>query len=149
MDRKYFPPHDRPLTSTPAILGPAYLISTTSLFLPRSFPFRAYLPIPPILYLAYHTRTHRLDSTAEDYLIAIDLAWLLIRWCDIAIAHDPERDLRRITNDETKKLESTEDVRNLSKWQRLTRTLNLITNCRGVGWNWQVKNIDASEATQA
>lgn len=141
MDSKYFPPPDRPLSSAPAILGSAYLISTTSLLLP-SFPFRAYLPLPPILYLCYHARTHRLGSPAEDYLVAIDLAWLLVRWCDVALIHDPDRDLRRVKVIQTGELESLDDIKSLSKWQRFTRTLNLMTSCRGVGWDWQVKNID-------
>lgn len=142
MDPRYFPSPNRPLSSFPKILGSAYIVSTTSLLLPRTFPFRSYLPIPPILYLCYHVRTHRLVSLAEDYLVAIDLVWLLVRWCDIAVIHDPEHDLRRIKHTETRELESVDDIENLSRWQKFTRTLNLMTNCRGVGWNWQVKNID-------
>ena len=145
MDARWFPPSNRPETSAGPILGSAYLIATTSLILPRHLTFRKYLPVPAVLYLCYYTRTHRLGDLAEDYLIPIDLAWLLIRWVDIAIVHDHERDLRRINDHETGELEIVEEIERLTTWQRFTRSLHLITNCRGVGWNWRVKNIEFVE----
>lgn len=139
MDPRYFPPPNRPrVPGEPGlIILAAYGICTGTLLVPRAFTFRRYLPVPPILYLLYYTRSHRVANIGEDYIYAIQLAWLLIRWTDLVICHDVDKDTRRVKDDG--KLETVEDVSGLTFWERLTRSLNLLSSLRGVGWNWEVK----------
>ncbi|KAK5095814.1 hypothetical protein LTS08_007951, partial [Lithohypha guttulata] len=109
MDPRYFPPPNRPrVPGEPGlIILSAYGICTGTLLVPRAFPLRRYLPVPPILYLLYYTRSHRVANIGEDYIYAIQLAWLLIRWTDLVICHDVDKDTRRVKDDG--KLETVED----------------------------------------
>ena len=136
---KWFPPPDRPFQpAVRSVLG-ATAVGITTLLLPQG-QFRNIVAVPPMLWIIYNLRQHTSGKPEEDYLGAVNVSMALIRLIDFSILRIPEKSLRRVRSDGS--LETAEEIENMTLWQKFCWALDLSTTMRGIGWNWQVKNVD-------
>ena len=139
-----FPPPDR--SPTTVIANRIDWLSASaacvvSLLLPPGI-LRQSLVIPTIVYLFYRVRQTSLPVGYHDsYLTYIHLLWTLIRWVDFTMLHSPEKDIYRTSEPDGSRIETPQDVRSYPLHHKLWRNINLVTNLRGIGWNWRVRNI--------
>lgn len=140
MNPIYFPPSSRPPGSSVGVVVTAYTISTLTLLLPRSIPHRRLIPLPVYLYLLLYIRQHQFENLGEDYIIPIEITWLMIRWIDLVVCRDFDLDIYRYKQDGTR--ETGNEVNKLALWQKLKRSFGLLCSLRGIGWNWQVSHVD-------
>jgi hypothetical protein len=147
MDPGWFPSADRPFQDGGKTLLAASAVSITTLLLPRGH-LRKIVAIPPSLWLLYNLRQHTTGKRADDYLMAVNVSMTLARFIDVCVLHDAETDLYR-TNPDGSPKETAEDIQRMTLWQKFRWNLDLFMTMRGVGWNWQVKNIEPVKSDQS
>lgn len=140
MDPKWFPPQDRPFQSGGQSLLAGGVVGVATLLLPPSL-FRRTIAIPPLLWILYNLRQHTTGKREEDYLTAVNISMLLAKMVDVCVVHTAERDFHRVEDDGTP-CETTQEIEQMTLWQKFNWSLSLLTTTRGVGWNWRVKNVD-------
>ncbi|EXJ68268.1 uncharacterized protein A1O5_08883 [Cladophialophora psammophila CBS 110553] len=138
MDPKWFPPPDRPFQPGERSVFGASAIGITTLLLPQG-QFRKIIAIPPILWIIFNLRRHTTGKLEEDYMTAINVCMILIRWLDFEVLHKAEQTFRRVKSDGT--TETAEDIQKMTIWQKFCWGLQLFATMRGIGWNWRVKNV--------
>lgn len=72
-------------------------------------------------------------DVASDVLTPIQALLVLIHWVDFYIVHDPQTLKRRGV--------SESEVKQKGWWERFKWYGDLHTTSRGIGWDWEVKNI--------
>ena len=142
MDSKWFPPQNRPCQPVGPTIGATYGLCFVSLLLPRGVLRRA-LAIPPVLCLLYNLQRHTAGVWEQDYLAAIQVTIFLVKVTDLCIVHDAERDFRRLNIEG----DDAEAITRMSVWQKFWWKFDLWTSLRGIGWNWEVKNVPENKET--
>jgi hypothetical protein len=141
MDPKWFPPSNRPRKAGEFVLVPFMLVCNTSLLLP-SGRARVLLTLPPLLYLLAQVRHTTSGINAGDYMLAINVSQLFYRYITSVLFTTPETQMHRvIINGENKGMRIPEDPPTMDLWSKLKWSMHFWFNMRGVGWNWQVKNV--------
>jgi hypothetical protein len=142
MDPKWFPPATRPQRPSEFVFVSFGLICTSSMLLPPGRR-RVSLTLPPLLYLLTQVRRTTSGINAADYLFAINLAQLSYRYVRYVLLTTPEDDIYRVVvTGEKKGKREAEDPRTMDLWSKLKWSTHFWFSWRGVGWNWQVKNVD-------
>lgn len=128
-----------PLWYAPTYAG----LLTFSILFPKSVRVAVFLPLATYLLSWFPKYTFFTFGTT--YLIAIPLIGLLWQYIDFAILNDPEVAFFKVK-------EPITDAKSLAKAKaegsmpkdtigKLTWATEFLTNNRGIGWNWQVKNV--------
>lgn len=142
MDPKWYPLATRPLRLNEFVFAPFVLICTSSLLLP-SGRTRVALTLPPLLYLLTQVRRTTSGINAADYLFAINIAQMSYRYVRHVLLTTPEDRIHRvIMAGEKKGMREAEDPRTMDLWLKVKWSTHFWFSLRGVGWNWQVKNVD-------
>ena len=142
MDPKWFPPPNRPIQAAGFVLVPFVLTCNASLLLPPGRP-RALLTLPPLLYLLCQVRRTTSGVNAEDYMSAINIALLSSRYVTSVLVANPETDMHRVfVTGEKKWTREPEDPQSMGWWSKLKWSMSFWFSGRGIGWDWQVKNVD-------
>jgi hypothetical protein len=141
MDPKWFPPSNRPVRAGELVLVPFMLVCIASLLLP-SGRARVLLTLPPLLYLLTQVRSTTSGINAADYMLAINISQLFHRYVTSVLFTTPETHMQRVViRGEKKGMRKPEDAETMDLWSKLKWSLDFWFNMRGVGWNWQVKNV--------
>jgi hypothetical protein len=141
MDPKWFPPLNRPVKAGEFVLVPFMLVCIASLLLP-SGRTRVLLTLPPLLYLLAQVRRTTSGINAVDYMLAINISQLFNRYVTSVLFTTPETHMHRVViRGEKKGMRKPEDAATMDLWSKLKWSLDFWFNMRGVGWNWQVKNV--------
>lgn len=139
MDPKWFPPPDRPVRPGSRDITAANAIGMAALLLPPG-QCRNVIAIPPFLAIIYTLRQHTTGRNDEDYLTAVNVCMMLIRFIDFCVVNTPEQSFRRVRSDG--RTETPQEIQNMTIWQKLRWNFDLFATLRGIGWNWRVKNVD-------
>lgn len=81
-----------------------------------------------------------LGDTVQGGLLPIQGLLLFLHWCDFYVLHSPDKEYFRLKDKD-------KDVTQKSWRGRLGWNFDLTTSLRGVGWNWEVKNVPQSNPT--
>ena len=141
MSRQWYPPHDRPTCSA---LGSPFLPTAGACFMSTVVPSNLRIPIflPAILLLLSRTRTCSTGAPEQDYMTGINTAVFVCKFVDFAILQTPEREYHRIDLTNQDKPVVNENPTAMSIWQRVKWNVSLWTTYRGIGWDWEVKNVE-------
>lgn len=131
----FIPNKARPLQARPYLIPSIYLTCIAASSLPPG-KIRGLLGVGALAFWLIQIPKYTQGSTAEDNLLPIQAGLLLLHWIDFFVLHSPNEFFR--LTDSRKGLHQT-------FWEKLSWNFNLCTSMRGVGWNWQVKNIPAVE----
>ena len=146
MDPSWFPSADRPKRISDTILVPFMLICISSLLLPRG-AVRLVLTLPPILFLMSQARRTTSGNNVEDYIFAVNASGLLYKYITFVVFRKPETDMWRVQMEGENKGKPEEEVaQEMDLWSKFKWSLHFWTTLRGVGWNWQVRNVDTLPA---
>ncbi len=142
MDPSLFPGPDRPVRVSDWVLVPFLVICITSFLLPPGAP-RLLLTLPPVLYMVFQVRATTSGNQVEDYIFAVNTCGLFYKYISFVVLNTPEIDIQRVVMSGGKKGSKVpEDPTTMEPWEKLKWSMHFWTSLRGVGWNWQVKNID-------
>lgn len=139
MDKSWWPPETRPKRPAEQLLMIATTICVSSLLLPQG-RFRVVVCLGPLIYLCTQLRTHSCGQMNSDYLSMVNFTIMVLKWLDFVAIRNPEQSLRRKQHDGS--VETYDEIRNLSLWAKFRWSLSMFTTYRGIGWNWEVKNVD-------
>lgn len=142
MDPRWFPPATRPRWPGEFVLAPFALVCTSSLLLP-SGRTRVLLTLPPLLYLLVQARRTTSGLNAGDYMLAVNIAHFSCRYLTYVLLATPEDQIYRVVMAGDKMgMKEPEDPRTMDLWSKLKWSMRFWFSWRGIGWNWQVKNVD-------
>ena len=142
MDPNLFPGPDRPIRVSDWVSIPFLLICISSFLLPPGAP-RLVLTFPAILYLVFRVRTSTSGNQVEDYILAVNACGLIYKYVSFVVLKTPEFEIHRVFMSGAKKgSKIPEDPVAMEPWDKLKWSIQFWTSLRGVGWNWQVKNVD-------
>jgi len=101
-------------------------------------------------YLAAEVMANPTGKLEQDALLPIQSIIVLSQWVSFYLLHNPEKEYRRVGHSknnnskhgEREIIEKNDEVK-LSEtwWDKLKWVASLKMTLRGVGWNWEVKNI--------
>lgn len=134
-DDRLFPSTECPTIIAERYLLAAHVVAIASLLIPFGVA-RQSTCISCLLVILLQLRTHTTDTVDGDYMIFLQVSWLLIRWVDFAILHSPEKDLSHLGHNKT-----YETLPALTFHRKLWYSICLFTTFRGPSWSWRVKNI--------
>jgi hypothetical protein len=141
MDPDWFAPEGRPFRGANQSVLTFAGICFASLLIPPG-KVRIALTMPALLYVATRFRQYSSGQGAQDYMAAVNLALFGAKWIDFVLLGVPERDIYRVDMSQEGNPPVKEDAGRMILWQKCRWSGSLWTNLRGVGWNWQVKNVD-------
>jgi hypothetical protein len=98
-----------------------------------------------LLYLVSQVVKYPTGDKAQDTLLPIQAMILVTQWIDFYVLHTPEKDYYRISRPEEKK----GSIKDQGWKERLKWAFDLKMTLRGIGWNWQVKNIPPTYPVQS
>lgn len=139
MDFGLFPPPIRPLHPAGRALLTSNAVGIASLLFPQG-RFRNIIAFPALLWIAYDVRQHGTGFVGSDYQDAVDLSMAFIRLVDFSILRVAELSVHRVRPDGS--FETTEDVFNMTIYQKFRWSIDLFLTLRGIKWDWRVKNVD-------
>lgn len=124
-----FPDPDRPHASRPYLVPSIFLACIFGSLLPTKIRTAA-VPIFSI-YLLFQIPKYTYGKPHEDYLFPIQSLLVIIHWVDFFIIHSPDQYFR----------EKNGGQRPKTFFERFIWVWHLNLTLRGIGWNWQVKNV--------
>lgn len=142
MDPRWFPRQDRPLGNPGRLFGPFAATCFVSMLPPQSRA-RTFVALPVLIYCIIQVPKSTSGTVAGDITTAINFAMLSVKWIDFVLVRTPETYMHRVKmGGESKGAREPEDPRTMALWQKVKWNLSFWINLRGVGWDWQVKNVD-------
>jgi hypothetical protein len=135
-----FPPKDR--SSRPGAYAWIGLTAAcvTSLLL-RPGRVRIFLGTLLLICLLQECPKYTTGKPEEDYMIAINVVLVSLKYVDFVFLRTPEDTAFR-TDSKGTLVDDAKSLRVASCWERLKWAGSLFSTFRGVGWNWRVKNVE-------
>jgi hypothetical protein len=133
----FIPDKARPLCARPYLIPSIYLTCIAASLLPEG-RVRAITGIAGLGFLIAQIPKYTQGSVAEDNLLPIQAGLMLLHWVDFFVFSQDEADKPVRLGDQTEGQQKTFR-------QKLGWSFDLCTSMRGVGWNWQVKNVPVAE----
>jgi hypothetical protein len=127
----FVPDKARPLCARPYLVPSIYLTCIAASILPPG-RIRALTGTAALIYLISRVPDYTEGQAAVDGLLPIQSILVLLHWIDFFILHSPDEFVR--VKDQGSN--PTQTFLNKLYWN-----IDLCTAMRGVGWNWQVKNV--------
>jgi len=101
-------------------------------------------------YLAAEVMANPIDKLAEDALLPIQSIVVFSHWISFYLLQTPEKEYMRVARHKSRhdKINDGDRVKEIGAfesattwWDKLRWVTSLKMTLRGVGWNWEVKNI--------
>lgn len=132
------PDKSRPIAPTPLLLPSMLLNCVIGSLLPPG-QFRAIFVFLMLVYqLALAFKYDAGESTANALIFHLGVP-MLLHWVDFYMLRSPEQDCWRVAD----KAKPPKTI-----WQKFMWYLSLNSSMRGVGWNWQVRNIPQAASSE-
>ncbi|KAF4633757.1 hypothetical protein G7Y89_g4360 [Cudoniella acicularis] len=140
MSASILPDKARPLAPQPWLIPSMYLLCISGSLIPEGIVRSASVTLG-LMYLALRIPKYTLGEVPQDYLFPIQALQAILHWIDFYVIHSPD--------DFSRAKDGTSPPPPKTAWGKLKQAWDLNTTMRGIGWNWQVKNIPeaASEGT--
>ncbi|KAH8678573.1 membrane bound O-acyl transferase family-domain-containing protein [Tricladium varicosporioides] len=130
----FVPDTARPLAPRPYLIPSIYIVCILGPLLPRS-KARSVGVTLAILYLCFQIPKYTYGEKIQDYMFPIQALQAIIGWLDMYIIHSPDE-----FHLNGEKIKVDEKVKK-GWWKKLKESWLMNTTNRGVGWNWEVKNV--------
>lgn len=130
--QSFVPSTARPLVPRPHLVPSIYLTCIVGSFLPPGIIRSSTVAIVVTALIAQIPRATTGDI-ASDVLVPIQATLVLMHWLDFYILHESS-EYRRHGDSEN-------EARKKGVWERLKWYIDLNASARGIGWDWQVKNV--------
>lgn len=124
----------RPLAPQPYLIPSIYIVCILGPLLPRS-KARSIGVTLAILYLCLQIPKFTYGEKIQDYMFPIQALQAIIGWLDMYIIHSPDE-----FHLNGEKIKVDEKVKK-GWWETFKESWLMNTTNRGVGWNWEVKNV--------
>jgi len=128
----FVPSSARPLRSRPYLSPSIYFTCIAASLLPPG-GIRALTGTAALTYLIIQIPKYTEGTVAADNLLPIQAVLLLLHWIDFFVLNSPDQFLRAKDHRAAAVQQSL--------WDKLGRHFDLCTAARGIGWDWQVKNV--------
>lgn len=132
----FVPSKARPLAPRPYLVPSIYLTCVFGSFLPPG-KVRAGSVALTVGYLIAQIPKATAGDVASDVLTPIQAVLCLAQWFDFYMFHRPDQFYRL----------SDKEHPPQTLWEKFKWYLDLNASMRGIGWNWQVKNIPTQPHT--
>ena len=96
---------------------------------------------PIILAWLLYTPNYTIGDSGGDFAAGVFMAAVTVKWFDFVVFHVPEKQYWRVPENARSASEKTSPVPDRGLLEKIRWSISLWCTDRGIGWNWQVKNL--------
>ena len=108
---------------------------------PEMKVFRVALFGPILLSYLLYTPNYTTGDTGGDFAAGVFMAGLTMKWLDFVLFRVPEKEFWRVEPEENSASDKVSPVPDRGLLEKIRWSISLWCTNRGIGWNWQVKNL--------